>query len=102
VVTIEALSKAPYSVPARRQIKTLVYIADSKPIIMLIRGDDSVERGQVDGQDRRGRRCGRPRRKRSWPLLGAQPGSLGRGGVERSPPTVKVYADERPARARTA
>jgi prolyl-tRNA synthetase len=42
VVTIEALSKAPYSVPANRQIKTLVYIADSKPVIVLIRGDDQL------------------------------------------------------------
>ena len=30
VVTIEALAKAPYSVPANRQIKTLVYIADEQ------------------------------------------------------------------------
>jgi prolyl-tRNA synthetase len=42
VVTIEALSKAPYNVPANRQIKTLVYIADSKPVIVLIRGDDQL------------------------------------------------------------
>ncbi|MGN6644183.1 MAG: proline--tRNA ligase, partial [Verrucomicrobiota bacterium] len=35
VVTIEALSKAPFSVPANRQIKTLVYIADSKPVLIL-------------------------------------------------------------------
>src|SRR5271168_959464 len=42
VVTIEALSKAPYSVAANRQIKTLVYIADSKPVIVLIRGDDQL------------------------------------------------------------
>ena len=33
IVTIEALSKEPYKVPANRQIKTLVYIADSKPVI---------------------------------------------------------------------
>src|SRR5689334_6913723 len=36
VVTIEALTKEPYKVPANRQIKTLVYIADSKPVIILI------------------------------------------------------------------
>jgi prolyl-tRNA editing enzyme YbaK/EbsC (Cys-tRNA(Pro) deacylase) len=29
-------------VPANRQIKTLIYIADSKPIIILIRGDDQL------------------------------------------------------------
>ncbi|MGC3958287.1 MAG: YbaK/EbsC family protein [Verrucomicrobiota bacterium] len=42
VVTIEALSKAPYSVAANRQIKTLVYIADSKPVLILVRGDDQL------------------------------------------------------------
>src|ERR1043165_5244434 len=42
VVTIEALAKEPYKVAANRQIKTLVYIADSKPIIILIRGDDQL------------------------------------------------------------
>src|SRR5688572_29272958 len=42
VVTIEALSKEPYKVPANRQIKTLVFIADSKPLLVLIRGDDQL------------------------------------------------------------
>src|SRR5688572_12158218 len=42
VVTIEALSREPYKIPANRQIKTLVYIADSKPIIILVRGDDQL------------------------------------------------------------
>src|ERR1041385_629242 len=37
-VTIEALTKPPYSVAANRQIKTLVYVADSKPLLVLIRG----------------------------------------------------------------
>jgi prolyl-tRNA synthetase len=49
VVTIEALSKAPYSVPANRQIKTLVYIADSKPVIILIRGDDQLNEAKLGG-----------------------------------------------------
>src|SRR5580658_7725621 len=37
VVTIEALAKAPHSVAANRQIKTLIYVAESKLIIALIR-----------------------------------------------------------------
>src|SRR5882762_1685981 len=32
VVTIDALAQPPYNVPAVRQIKTLVYIAESKPL----------------------------------------------------------------------
>src|SRR3954468_20894102 len=42
VVTIEALAKEPYKVAANRLIKTLVYIADSKPILILVRGDDQL------------------------------------------------------------
>jgi prolyl-tRNA synthetase len=48
VLTIEALSKAPYSVAANRQIKTLVYMlkfsddAIPRPTIILIRGDDQL------------------------------------------------------------
>src|SRR5258708_18669460 len=37
VGTIEALSKEPYKVAANRQLKTLVYIADSMPVLILIR-----------------------------------------------------------------
>ncbi|HTQ50738.1 MAG TPA: proline--tRNA ligase [Candidatus Acidoferrales bacterium] len=42
VVTIEALTRTPYNVLANRQIKTLVYLGDGKPIIVLIRGDDQL------------------------------------------------------------
>ena len=49
VVTIEALAKAPFSVSANRQIKTLVYIADSKPVIVLIRGDDQLNEAKFAG-----------------------------------------------------
>ena len=52
VVTIEALSKEPYKVPANRQIKTLVYIADSKPVIVLIRGDDQLNENKFAGTNR--------------------------------------------------
>src|SRR5256886_11748389 len=39
VVTIEALTRPPYNVPAERQIKTLVYTVESKPVLILMRGD---------------------------------------------------------------
>jgi len=34
VLTIEALAKAPHNVAPERQIKTLVYIAQSKPVLI--------------------------------------------------------------------
>src|SRR5436305_2040089 len=42
VVTIEALSKTPYNVSAADQIKTLVYMVESKPVLILVRGDDQL------------------------------------------------------------
>jgi prolyl-tRNA synthetase len=92
VVTIEALSKAPYSVPANRQIKTLVYIADSKPVIILIRGDDQLNETKFHAKT--GAVAVRPATPEEIvPLLGAKPGSL--GAVKNVPAEVNVYADER-------
>lgn len=92
VVTIEALAKEPYKVAANRQIKTLVYIADSKPIIILIRGDDQLNETKL--MARTGAVEVRPATPEEiFPLLGAKPGSL--GAVMNVPSSVKVYADER-------
>ncbi len=92
VVTIEALSKAPYSVPANRQIKTLVYLADSKPILILVRGDDQLNETKL--MARTGAVAARPATPEECAAtLGAKPGSL--GAVANVPADVKVYADER-------
>jgi prolyl-tRNA synthetase len=92
VVTIEALSKAPYSVPANRQIKTLVYIADSQPVLVLIRGDDQLN--ETKFMARTGAVAVRPATpEECQATLGARPGSL--GAVVNVPAAVKVYADER-------
>ena len=92
VVTIEALSKEPYKVPANRQIKTLIYIADSKPIIILIRGDDQLNETKLLAKT--GAVAARPATPEEiMPLLGAKPGSL--GAVVNVPAEVKVFADER-------
>jgi prolyl-tRNA synthetase len=76
VVTIEALGKEPYKVPANRQIKTLVYIADSKPVLILIRGDDQLNETKLLAKI--GAVAARPATiEEIVPLLGAKPGSLG-------------------------
>jgi prolyl-tRNA synthetase len=90
VVTIEALTKAPYSVPANRQIKTLVYIADSKPIIVLIRGDDQLNEAKLAGVI--GTSVFRlATAEEIFSALGAHPGSLGGIGVK----DISVFADGR-------
>jgi len=92
VVTIEALSKEPYKVAANRQIKTLVYIADSKPVIILVRGDDQLNETKFMAKS--GAKDARPATPEEIvALLGARPGSL--GAVANVPAEVAVYADAR-------
>src|ERR1019366_3965089 len=90
VVTIEELSKEPFSVPANRQIKTLIYMADSKPVLVLIRVDDQLNEPKLAGI------LGTPTFRAAtaeeiFAALGAHPGSLGAVGVTQ----FAVYADER-------
>jgi prolyl-tRNA synthetase len=90
VVTIEALSKAPYNVAAEQQIKTLVYLADSKPVLILLRGDDQLNEAKLVGALGTGNF--RPAEAEEiFSALGAHPGSLGAVDVTSLP----VYADER-------
>ncbi len=92
VVTIEALAKEPYKAAANRQIKTLVYVADSKVILILVRGDDQLNETKLAAK------TGAVQVRPATPeecvaTLGAHPGSL--GAVVNVPADVKVYADER-------
>ncbi|HEU6449633.1 MAG TPA: proline--tRNA ligase [Verrucomicrobiae bacterium] len=94
VVTIEALAKEPYKVPANRQIKTLIYIADSKPVIVLIRGDDQLNEAKFAGKI--GTTVFRPATPEEiFELTGAHPGSLGAVTSTRKKLDVQVFADER-------
>ena len=97
VVTIEALSKAPYGVPANRQIKTLVFIADSKPLLVLIRGDDQLNENKLIAMTGavqvRPADVKNPEDLAHFTSLGAMPGSL--GAVVNVPAGWEVLADER-------
>ena len=88
VKTIDDLAKR-FDVAAERQIKTLVYVADDKPVIVLLRGDDQLEEAKLGGVlgAKAFRAAGDAEIVKA---LGAQPGSLGPVGVEGIP----VYADE--------
>ena len=89
VVTIDALSKPPYGVAAEAQIKTLVYLVESKPILVLLRGDDQLNEAKLTGV--LGTNQFRPATAEEiFGALGAHPGSLGAVGVTAHP----VYADE--------
>ena len=88
VVTIDALAAAPYQVPAERQIKTLVYLADSKLVLILLRGDDQLNEAKLVAA------LGTPHVRPAsaeeiFGALSAHPGSLGAVGVT----TLPIYAD---------
>jgi prolyl-tRNA synthetase len=84
------LSKAPYGVPANRQIKTLVYIADSKPVLILVRGDDQLNEAKLAGSI--GTNQFRPATADEIEIaLGAKPGSL---GAVNFPPSYQHHPEE--------
>ena len=88
VKTIEDLAGAPYEVPAEAQIKTLVFIAEDKPVIALMRGDDEANEAKLAVAF--GTAIFRPAEAEEiHAALGAHPGSLGAVGVNGIP----VYAD---------
>jgi prolyl-tRNA synthetase len=76
VVTIEALEKPPHGVPARRQLKTLVYMADETPVVAVVRGDQELNEAKLVTAT--GASVVRPAHAEEIPpLLGAHAGSLG-------------------------
>ena len=88
VKTIEDLAGATYQVPAEAQIKTLVFIAEDKPVIALMRGDDEANEAKLAVAF--GTAIFRPAESQEiHAALGAHPGSLGAVGVNEIP----VYAD---------
>ena len=67
--------------PAERQIKTLVYIVESKPVLMLLRGDDQLNEAKLAGVlGTADFPSGEP--EEIFAALGAHPGSLGAVGVD--------------------
>jgi prolyl-tRNA synthetase len=89
VVTIETLTKEPFNVPAHQQIKTLVYVVENKPVLILLRGDHQLNESKLTGI--LGTATFRPATAEEIvALLRARPGSLGAVGVK----DVSIYADE--------
>lgn len=89
VLTIDALTKPPFGVRAERQIKTLVYLVESKPVLVLLRGDHQLNEAKLTGL--LGTPTFRPASEDEiFAALGAHPGSLGAVKVASLP----IYADE--------
>ncbi len=89
VATIDDLSRAPFDVPASRQIKTLVYIVEDKSVLILMRGDHQLNEAKLAGA--LGTATFRPAEAEEIvAALKARPGSLGAVGVM----DVPVHADQ--------
>ena len=86
VKTIEDLS-ARFNVAAEQQIKTLVYIADDKFVLLLLRGDDQLEEAKLGAFLRGAFRSATD--SEIYEKLRARPGSLGAVGVG----DIRVVAD---------
>jgi prolyl-tRNA synthetase len=94
VLTIAALEAAPYSVPGEQQFKTLVFIGDGKPFIVILRGNDELEEAKLGSL---GFTVFRPATAEEIePVLGAKPGSLGavKGTIKNPAALAGVFADQ--------
>ena len=93
VRSIEDLTREPFGVAAARQIKTLVYVADGKPVLALLRGDHELN--EVKLADAVGANEVRPARAEEiveW--MGAPAGSLGAVGMGDKPAFKgRIWAD---------
>jgi len=93
VVTIAALEAAPYLVPGDKQFKTLVYMGDDKPFLVILRGNDELEEAKLGSL---GFMLFRPATAEEIePVLGAKPGSLGavKGTIKNPGALAGVFAD---------
>jgi prolyl-tRNA synthetase len=93
VVTIAALEAAPYAVPADKQFKTLVYIGDGKPFLVILRGSDELEEAKLGALGFGLFRPATP--EEIEPVMGAKPGSLGavKGSIKNASALAGVFAD---------
>jgi len=79
IKTIEDLAQMEGGAEASRQIKTLVYVIDGKPLLILLRGDHQLaEQKLIDQVEAETMRPAEPAEIKA--ALGASPGSLGAVG----------------------
>ena len=89
VRTIDDLAKLEGGAKAEHQLKTLVYLADGKPVLAILRGDHQLNEAKLQTATKAD--VLRPAHAEEIKqLLGALPGSLGGVGVKNAP----VFVDE--------
>jgi prolyl-tRNA synthetase len=93
VTTIAQLEQAPYGIPADAQFKTLVYIGDGMPFLVILRGCDELEEAKLGALGFGAVRPARP--EEIEPVMGAKPGSLGavRDTIKDAKALAGIFAD---------
>lgn len=93
VTTIAGLAKDPYNVAADAQFKTLVYMGDEKPFLVILRGNDDLEEAKLNSLGFTLVRAATP--AEIEPIMGAKPGSLGavKGTIKAPEKLAGIYAD---------
>ncbi|MCH8541113.1 MAG: proline--tRNA ligase [Opitutales bacterium] len=94
VKTIADLTREPFSVPAEKQFKTLLYIGDDQPFVIVLRGQDDLEEAKLNSL---GFQLIRPATEEEIKkIFGASPGSLGalKGRLPGRKKLAGIFADE--------
>ncbi len=93
VVTIASLEAAPYSVPGDKQFKTLVFVGDGKPFLVILRGNDELEETKLGSLGFTVFR--QATLEEIEPVMGAKPGSLGavNGSIKNPSALAGIFAD---------
>ena len=93
IVTIAALAAAPYNAAPDKQFKTLVYMGDGKPFLVVLRGCDELEEAKLGALGFQLWRAATP--EEIEPVMGAKPGSLGtvRGTIRNPGALAGIFAD---------
>ena len=93
VKTIEDLAGPKHNRPPTQQLKTLVYLADGKLVLAVIRGDDELNEAKL--QTATGAQALRPAQADEiFAALGAHPGSLGAVGVAAGAKVAAIFVDK--------
>ncbi|MCC5023109.1 MAG: proline--tRNA ligase [Candidatus Synoicihabitans palmerolidicus] len=93
VTTIAGLARDPHGIPANQQFKTLVYVGDDKPFLVLLRGSDDLEETKLGALEYTLVRPATP--DEITPIMGARAGSLGavKGTLKNADQLDGIYAD---------
>jgi prolyl-tRNA synthetase len=93
VTTIKGLARDPFGIPADQQFKTLVYVGDDKPFLVILRGNDDLEEAKLSALGFSVVRPATP--AEIEPIMGAKPGSLGavKGTIKNADQLAGIYGD---------